>query len=203
MTKCKSEAAHREFSRLSISCLFSSEIWKINMPPLTNQHYFMLHRLHCVMSYGLQIKWETSVHKHIYQNSKMNLSHGSRIFHTPNAQSERCLSSFMSVGMVKIYMKWKRTSTRIIAPKWIRPCRLMFHISLSFLVRSDLLACRGQDTKTRNQCCSSSLLFLCVYADVCLQVCVCVCLRVQAALQRIPIIFVSVINYQGSKQLCF
>lgn len=52
----------------------------------------------------------------------------------------------MSVGMVRMYKKWKRTSTRRMTPRCSRPCRLMFHSPHSFLVRSDLLACRGQQT---------------------------------------------------------
>lgn len=72
----------------------------------------------------------------------------------PRAQSERCFSSFMSVGMVRMYMKWKRTPTTTMTPRWIRPCRLMFHSSRSFLVRSDLLACRGQHTHCKASECS-------------------------------------------------
>lgn len=69
--------------------------------------------------------------------------------HRPRAQSERCLSIFMSVGMVRMYMKWKRTSTTMMTPRWTRPCTLIFHISHSFLVGSDLLTCRGQQTQSR------------------------------------------------------
>lgn len=56
----------------------------------------------------------------------------------------------MSVGMVTMYMKWKRTSTTMTAPRWMALCTLMFHISRSFLVRSDLFAYRGQRTPIKS-----------------------------------------------------
>lgn len=76
----------------------------------------------------------------------MKHSEASGWWHRPKAQSDVCLNSFMSVGMVTMYMKWKRTSTRTTAPRCTAPCTLMFHISRSFLLMSDLFTCRGQHT---------------------------------------------------------
>lgn len=85
----------------------------------------------------------------------------------PRAQSERCFRSFTSVGMVRMYMKWKKTSTATTAPKWIRPCSLMFLISLSFRVRLDLLACKGQRTCYNCRCAFCLYLVLIPECETC------------------------------------
>lgn len=68
--------------------------------------------------------------------------------HIPIVQSERCFSSFMSLGRVRMYMKWKLMATMMITPKCNKAWMEMVHISLSLRLKSGLLACLGQEGMT-------------------------------------------------------
>lgn len=81
----------------------------------------------------------------IHQNIKY-IRMGLEITHIPIVQSERCFRSFMSLGRVRMYMKWKMMATKIITPKCNKAWMEMFHISLSLRLKSGLLACLGQIT---------------------------------------------------------
>lgn len=64
--------------------------------------------------------------------------------HLLSAQSEMCLRSFMSLGIVRKYMKWKMIATIVMTARCSRAWMEIFHISPSFLLRFGLLTWRSQ-----------------------------------------------------------
>lgn len=78
-------------------------------------------------------------------NVFISMTYDWEINHWPSAQSERCFNSLISLGMVRMYRKWKRMSTTTMAPRCTIARLLMFHNSHSLRVKSGLLACKRAD----------------------------------------------------------
>ena len=148
------------------------------------------------MWYGLQIKWETSVHTHIHTFIKTV----ELICPMGAESSTHLMPSLRGAWAASCQWVWSRCtwSGKGHPPGLLQPSESgpADWCSTSLPPSWSGQTCWPVEGRIQKlECCSSSLLFVCVCGCVFAGVCVCVCLRVQAALQWIPIVFVSLIHY--------